>query len=118
MYRQSGPLLSKITCSKRRARWQVASRAETAIVFRRTFSRRQMRRRAPGAISMTTTNTLPASPIAELLTGAFSALITPFHNGEINECALRELVEFQIGSGIDGLVPCGTTGESATVTEP
>jgi hypothetical protein len=41
-------LLSKIVRSKRKARWQVASRAETAIVFRRTFGRQRMWRRAPG----------------------------------------------------------------------
>ncbi len=64
-----------------------------------------------------TTSTMPTSTIAEQLTGAFTALITPFRNGEIDEPALRALVEFQIGSGIDGLVPCGTTGESATLTE-
>ena len=51
------------------------------------------------------------------LTGAFTALITPFRNQEIDELALRALVEFQITSGIHGLVPCGTTGESATMTE-
>jgi hypothetical protein len=50
MYRKSGPLLSKIARSKRKARWQVASRAETAIVYRRTYVRRQMRRNAPGVI--------------------------------------------------------------------
>jgi hypothetical protein len=43
-------LLSKIVRSKRKARWQVASRAETAIVFRRTFGRQRMRRQAPGVI--------------------------------------------------------------------
>lgn len=48
MYRQPGQLLSKIARSKRKARWQVASRAETAIVFRRTFGRRRLRRQAPG----------------------------------------------------------------------
>ncbi len=119
MYRKSGPLLSKIIRSKRKARWQVASRAETAIVFRRTFARRQMRRHAPGVIFMTTptTTTISDSRISEQLTGAFTALITPFRNGEIDERALRELVEFQIGAGIDGLVPCGTTGESATMTD-
>src|SRR6185437_12446564 len=51
------------------------------------------------------------------LTGAFTALITPFRNQEIDESALRSLVEFQITNGIHGLVPCGTTGESATMTE-
>lgn len=48
--------------------------------------------------------------------GAFSALITPFRDGVVDEPALRELVEWQIQSGIDGLVPCGSTGESATMT--
>ena len=48
MYRKPGPLLSKIARSKRRARWQVASRAETAIVYRRFFGRQRMRRNAPG----------------------------------------------------------------------
>ena len=51
------------------------------------------------------------------LTGAFTALITPFRNQEIDESALRSLVDFQISNGIHGLVPCGTTGESATMTE-
>jgi 4-hydroxy-tetrahydrodipicolinate synthase len=48
--------------------------------------------------------------------GAFSALITPFRDGAVDERALRELVEWQIQAGIDGLVPCGSTGESATLT--
>jgi 4-hydroxy-tetrahydrodipicolinate synthase len=48
--------------------------------------------------------------------GAFSALITPFRDGAVDESALRDLVEWQIQSGIDGLVPCGSTGESATLT--
>ena len=48
--------------------------------------------------------------------GAFTALITPFRDGEIDEPALRSLVDFQIRHGITGLVPCGTTGESATMT--
>lgn len=48
--------------------------------------------------------------------GAFTALITPFRDGMVDEKALRDLIEFQISEGIDGLVPCGTTGESATLT--
>jgi 4-hydroxy-tetrahydrodipicolinate synthase len=48
--------------------------------------------------------------------GVLTALVTPFRNGEIDERALRELVEFQIEAGIDGLVPCGSTGESATMS--
>lgn len=48
MYRKPGPLLARIARSKRKARWQVASRAETAIVFRRTHGRNRMWRTAPG----------------------------------------------------------------------
>jgi 4-hydroxy-tetrahydrodipicolinate synthase len=48
--------------------------------------------------------------------GVSTALITPFRDGEIDEPALQELVEFQIAAGIDGLVPCGSTGESATMS--
>jgi 4-hydroxy-tetrahydrodipicolinate synthase len=51
-----------------------------------------------------------------MFSGAFSALITPFRDGAVDERALRELVEWQIQSGIDGLVPCGSTGESATLS--
>lgn len=50
--------------------------------------------------------------------GAFTALITPFHaDGSVDFEALRGLVRRQIDGGIDGLVPCGTTGESATMSE-
>jgi len=48
--------------------------------------------------------------------GAFTALVTPFQNGEIDEERYRLLVERQINEGINGLVPCGTTGESATMS--
>ncbi len=51
------------------------------------------------------------------LEGAFTALITPFRAGAVDTDALRALVERQIDGGIDGLVPCGTTGESATMSE-
>ncbi len=51
-----------------------------------------------------------------MFNGALTALVTPFRDGEVDEQALRELVEFQIQGGIDGLVPCGSTGESATLT--
>ena len=48
--------------------------------------------------------------------GAYTALITPFRrDGSVDYGKLRELVEFQIAGGIDGLVPVGTTGESPTV---
>lgn len=48
--------------------------------------------------------------------GAFTALVTPFKNGEIDEERYRAHVEWQIEQGINGLVPCGTTGESATMS--
>lgn len=51
-----------------------------------------------------------------MLTGTFTALITPFKpNGEVDFAQLKKIVEFQVNSGIDGLVPCGTTGESPTL---
>ena len=49
-------------------------------------------------------------------TGAFTALVTPFRNNEVDEDAYRSLIEWQIEQGIQGLVPCGTTGESATLS--
>lgn len=48
--------------------------------------------------------------------GALTALVTPFKNGAVDEAAYREFIEFQISEGIHGLVPCGTTGESATLS--
>ena len=48
--------------------------------------------------------------------GAMVAIVTPFKNNQIDEPALRELIEFQIANGTDAIVPCGTTGESATLT--
>jgi 4-hydroxy-tetrahydrodipicolinate synthase len=49
--------------------------------------------------------------------GAYTALVTPFKNGQIDYPAFEALIENQIAKGIDGLVPCGTTGESPTLTE-
>ncbi|MGB4782001.1 4-hydroxy-tetrahydrodipicolinate synthase [Candidatus Methylomirabilis sp.] len=48
--------------------------------------------------------------------GSMVALVTPFKDGRVDEPTLRELVEFQIKNGTDVLVPCGTTGESPTLT--
>ena len=51
------------------------------------------------------------------LRGAFTALVTPFRrDGAVDEAAFERLVERQLEAGIDGLVPCGTTGESPTLT--
>jgi len=50
------------------------------------------------------------------LEGSFTAMVTPFSHGTINESKLREIVQFQIENGISGLVPCGTTGESPTLS--
>jgi 4-hydroxy-tetrahydrodipicolinate synthase len=48
--------------------------------------------------------------------GSFVALITPFKNGKVDEAAFVKLVEWQIEQGTHGLVPCGTTGESPTLS--
>src|ERR1700748_2602285 len=51
-----------------------------------------------------------------MFVGAMTALVTPMRDGQVDEPALRSLVEWQIAEGIDALIPCGTTGESATLT--
>jgi 4-hydroxy-tetrahydrodipicolinate synthase len=51
-----------------------------------------------------------------MLKGVITALVTPFRNDQLDEDALRRLVDEQIRAGIDGLVPVGTTGESPTLT--
>lgn len=48
--------------------------------------------------------------------GSITALVTPFRDHGVDEKALRDLVEWQIGEGTNGLVPCGTTGESPTLS--
>jgi len=50
------------------------------------------------------------------MTETYTALITPFKNNKIDEKALQKMVEFQIKNGVDGIVPCGTTGESPTLS--
>jgi len=52
------------------------------------------------------------------VSGCGTALVTPFRaDGAVDEAALARLVEWQIESGIDFLVPCGSTGEASTLTE-
>ena len=48
--------------------------------------------------------------------GSFTALVTPFKNGSLDEGAFRGLVNWQIAEGTNGLVPVGTTGESPTLS--
>jgi len=51
-----------------------------------------------------------------MLSGAIVAIVTPFKNGKVDEEALRRLIEEQIAAGTDGIAPCGTTGESTTLS--
>ena len=48
--------------------------------------------------------------------GAIVAIVTPFKKGKVDEASFRKLIEFQIKNGTDGIVPCGTTGESSTLS--
>lgn len=51
-----------------------------------------------------------------MFTGSLVAIVTPFRNGKLDEKAFGDLIEWQIANGTNGIVPCGTTGESATLT--
>jgi 4-hydroxy-tetrahydrodipicolinate synthase len=48
--------------------------------------------------------------------GSIVALVTPFRNGKVDDAKLRELVDFHVGHGTDAIIPCGTTGESPTLS--
>lgn len=48
-------------------------------------------------------------------TGTYTAIVTPFHKGVVDEAALERLIQLQIKGGVDGIVPVGTTGESPTL---
>ena len=64
-----------------------------------------------------TSSTNPSPGSGPMLRGAITALATPFAaDRSLDEAAFRRLVEFQCRSGIDGIVPCGTTGESPTLS--
>jgi len=52
-----------------------------------------------------------------MIKGSITALVTPFKNGKVDRVAFQDFVDWQIKSGTHGLVPCGTTGESATLTD-
>ena len=51
-----------------------------------------------------------------MFSGSIPALVTPFRDGKVDEDAFRSFVDWQIEQGSSALVPCGTTGESATMT--
>jgi 4-hydroxy-tetrahydrodipicolinate synthase len=51
-----------------------------------------------------------------MFTGSLIAIVTPFKKGKLDERAFGDLIEWQIANGTNGIVPCGTTGESATLT--
>lgn len=51
-----------------------------------------------------------------MFTGSLIAIVTPFRKGKVDEQALADLIEWQIAKGTNGIVPCGTTGESATLS--
>jgi 4-hydroxy-tetrahydrodipicolinate synthase len=54
--------------------------------------------------------------MSQTFQGSFVALVTPFRDGQVDEAKLQELVEFHVTHGTDGLIPCGTTGESPTLS--
>jgi hypothetical protein len=51
-----------------------------------------------------------------MFSGSIVAIVTPFKDGKVDEKKFRDLIEFQIKNGTSGIVPCGTTGESATLS--
>src|SRR3546814_17402382 len=53
-----------------------------------------------------------------MFSGSIPALVTPFRDGAFDEQAFRRLVDWQIESGSTALVPCGTTGENSTLSNP
>ena len=57
-----------------------------------------------------------SSSVAARIKGSLTALITPMKGGKLDEAAFRKLVSWQIAEGTQGLVPCGTTGESPTLS--
>src|SRR5512143_1328632 len=51
-----------------------------------------------------------------MFSGAFTAIVTPFKDGRVDEDGLKRLIRFGIDGGLSGIVPCGTTGESPTLS--
>jgi 4-hydroxy-tetrahydrodipicolinate synthase len=57
-----------------------------------------------------------STPAAQSYSGTYTALVTPFRDGLVDEKAFAQLLELQIAGGVDGVIPVGTTGESATLS--
>jgi 4-hydroxy-tetrahydrodipicolinate synthase len=55
--------------------------------------------------------------VKSIFRGSFTALVTPFRNASIDERAFRQIVDWQVAEGVNGLVPAGTTGESPTLSQ-
>src|ERR1051325_7424477 len=75
---------------------------------------------APGELSHEKTDSpnavaCPILPAAKMFTGTYTAIVTPFKNGKIDDVAFARLIKNQIKGRVDGIVPVGTTGESPTV---
>jgi 4-hydroxy-tetrahydrodipicolinate synthase len=51
-----------------------------------------------------------------MFTGTYTAIVTPFRNGQVDEAALQNLIQAQVAGGVDGIVPVGSTGESPTLS--
>ncbi len=51
-----------------------------------------------------------------MFSGAFTAIVTPFKNGQVDEKSLKNLIRFGMDGGVSGFIPCGTTGESPTLS--
>jgi 4-hydroxy-tetrahydrodipicolinate synthase len=73
------------------------------------------RKRAP-ALPISSTNQDLNMTAKTRFGGSFTALLTPFRNGSLDEKAFRDLIEWQIAEGTNGVVPVGTTGESPTLS--
>ncbi len=95
-----------------RSGFRVAPPDGTVLGFSEAFSgRNRFRPKTPfqnGPVSR-------IFPALAMFTGTFTALVTPFRDGELDEAAFEKLVRSQIKGGVDGIVPMGTTGESPTL---
>ena len=116
----SRPRPAEVLVEDRRFRVDPAARVADRPLARRglrpLFTPR-IEKTAPSPLRYASFHSLPSGGrIATAFRGSYTALATPFRNGAVDEAALRRLVDFQLRGGTDGLVPCGTTGESPTLT--